>query len=244
MKTIQILLLEDKIEEAQKVIGLLSLEYSITYVNTLEKAIYSLENAQFDFAIVDIDINGKFDGIELAKHIQKMPNPIPFLFLTSMQSKTVFDEAKLTMPFTYLLKPFNVIELQYSVELAIEKCFNQENTLRSNATVLAPNYLFVKKQQVICKVNFADIIYIEVDENYCTLFTTDQKFVVKKSLSKIKEILCTDNFEQIHRKIMINIDKISQINLTENTIYLSSNYKVSISERYKKQFAQRFNIIK
>ncbi len=244
MKTLQILLLEDTPEDSESILSLLSEDYAITLAETLNKAIKTLASSYFDFAILDISINGKLDGIEFAKHVQNSMNPIPFLFLTSMQSKTVFDEAKLTMPFTYLLKPFNVIELRYSIELAIEKHFQETNTLRSNVPILTPNYLLIKSQSKICKVVHDTIEYIEVEENYSTLYTADKKYVVKKSLAKIKDLLSGKSFEQIHRKFVINFDKIKEINLVENTIYLDSGFQVAISERYKKQFTSKYNIIK
>ncbi|AXT62640.1 DNA-binding response regulator [Aquimarina sp. AD10] len=244
MKTLQILILEDNIDDAQNIINLLSQEYSITLVNTLVKAKEALGISTFDLAILDIDINGKLDGIEFAKYLQQTSSSIPFLFLTSMQSKTVFNAAKLTKPFTYLLKPFNTIELQYTIELAIEKYFQQEDTLSTNTPLITTGYLMIKKQQTICKLILDDIEYIEVEENYSTLYTLDEKYVVKKSLAKLKPLLTGKNFEQIHRKFLVNFNKIKQINLAENTVYLNSNAKITISDRYKKQLTRRFDIIK
>ena len=243
MKPLQILILEDNFDDAQTITNLLSETYTITLVNTLKKANNKIAASKFDLAISDNGIDRKLYGMEFAKHIQNSAEPMPFLFLTSMQSKTVFDQAKLTKPFTYLLKPFNDLEIQYSIELAIEKFFQQENTLRINNTLISDNYLLVKKQQSICKLDFDAIEYAAVEENYCTIYTANNKYVVKKSLAKIKELLGDENFEQTHRKFLVNFNKIKEINLSENTIYLLSGTHVSVSERYKKQLATRFNII-
>ena len=206
MKALQILILEDSIDDAQNIINILFKDHSVTLVNTLQKAKDILISSQFDLAIIDISIDGKLDGIEFAKHIQNTSTPILFLFLISTQNKPVFDKAKLTLPFTYILKPFNVLELQYSIELAIEKRLQQKNTLRVNKALVSDNYLLVKQQQAICKVDFNKIEYVEVEENYSTLYTLTQKYVVRKSLSKIKKILTDKNFKQIHRKFLINFD--------------------------------------
>ena len=244
MKSLNILLLEDDAGDSQRIFEFLSEDYTITLATNLNRAKEVLTSSHFDFAILDISINGKLEGVEFAKFIQSTSSPVPFLFLTSMQSKTVFDQAKLTMPFTYLIKPFNVFELKYSIELAIEKHYQEGNTLRSNTPLLTPNYLLIKNQNKICKVVHDTIEYIEVEENYSTLHTADKRYVVKKSLSKIKDLLSGKSFEQIHRKFVINFDKIKEINLSENTIYLDSGFQVSISERYKKQFTSRYDIIK
>ncbi len=243
MKSLNIILLEDNIEDAQLTLDSLADDYSIKLVDSLQKAKSALTSSPVDLAIIDISIDGKLDGIEFAKHIQTSINPIPFLFLTSIQSKTVFDQAKLTKPFTYLIKPFNSLELSYSIELAIEKGFEQENTLRFNKPLLTPDYLLIKSQNIISKINIENVEYVQVENNYCTLFTSDKKYVVKKSLSKIKELLAYHNFEQVHRNYLVNFNKIRELNIQENTIYLTSNFQVSVSERYKKSLIKHLDIM-
>ncbi|MDO5979401.1 LytR/AlgR family response regulator transcription factor [Flavivirga spongiicola] len=245
MRPLHILLLEDDINDLQQVINVLSEHYSITTVNSFQKAKNVLASSYFDFAILDISINGKPEGIEVAKHIQTLQSPIPFLFLTATQSRTVFEQAKLTLPFTYLLKPFNVLELQYSIELSIEKHFQQENRQVLNKEgVLTADYIFVKKQGKIFKVVINDIEYVEVEENYCMLCSKSEKHMVRLSLTKLKDILLQKKFIQIHRKILVNLNEVKALSLSENTVYLNSGSLVTISDRYKKKFLQDHSILK
>lgn len=244
MKNLQILILEDTIEDALMITNLLSKEYALTLVNTLQKAKDAFAEGGFDLAILDIQVEGKLNGIEFAKHIQDATNPIPFMFLTSMQSQSVFEQARLTLPFSYLVKPFNDIELRYTLEVAIEKFYQQENTLRLNRSLVSNDYILIKKQHLICKVDFQAIEYVEVEDNYSTINLAETKYVAKKSLAKIKEILRDEVFQQIHRKFLVNFNKIKEINLAENTIYLNSGTQLAISERYKNKLTSRFNILK
>ncbi len=245
MRPLHILLLEDDIHDLQQIMNVLSENYTITTVNSLHKGKNILESTHFDLAILDISINGKPDGIELAKHIQSLASPIPFLFLTATQSRATFEEAKLTLPFTYLLKPFNIIELQYAIELAIEKHFQNENKpVLSQEGILTTDYVFVKKQGKIFKVVIDDIEYVEVEENYCMLCSKAEKHMVRLSLTKIKDILYQKKFIQIHRKILVNLNRVKSLNLSENTVYLNSGSHVTISDRYKKKFLQNHSILK
>lgn len=106
------------------------------------------------------------------------------------------------------------------------------------------DYLIIKKQQMLCKVLIESIIYIEVEDNYSTIHTISNKYLVQKSLVKLKDILKHKNFEQIHRKFLVNFDKVQKIDLYENTVYLNHNFIVSLSERYKKQLISKFDVIK
>lgn len=247
MKSLHILYLEDDLEDSISIVNLLSKSYQLTIVKNLKEGKVILEDHQFDLAILDININGKPDGIEFAKHLTFHCEDMPFIFLTSIRSKAIFDEAKLTLPYSYLTKPFNELELEYNIELAIEKHFGQERTLRKNpnAGVIKPGFLFIKKGQSIFKLALNDIGHVDVDENYSTLYSTSEsKYLINLSLSKLKDILPSEDFIQVHRKSLVNIHRIKEVNLSENTLYLDSNQMVTISERYKKRFSQSFNILK
>lgn len=246
MKSLNILLLEDSIDDAQNIINVLSKDYSITFVNTLQKAKDALANSRFDLSIIDIYLGNQPHGIEFAKHLRSHDQDIPFIFLTALRSKTTFEQAKHTQPYTYLLKPFNELELQYSIELAIEKQFQNTHSQKFNVdtSLLDSRYLFIKKGNKICKLDIENIEYVEAENNYSTLHTLTDKYAVRLSLSNIKEILIDANFEQIHRKFIVNINKLKEIHLSENTAYLTSGNHVTISERYKKRFSQLHPIIK
>jgi two-component system LytT family response regulator len=248
MKLLQILILEDNIDDAQTIINLLSKEYVITLVNTLKKAKDIIASSQFDLAIIDINIDGKLNGIEFAKYIQNSTESIPFLFLTSMQSRMVFDQAKLTQPFTYLLKPFNDLELQYSIELAIEKYFLQKNTLlnvsKEKRVLLSSEFIFVKKKCSVKKVSISTINYIKFENKYCELISDDETYLIKLSLTCIKDILPKNSFKQIHRNYIVNIQKIKEIYFQDNLILLNNGDSIPISERYKTKFIKEHHVFR
>jgi CheY-like chemotaxis protein len=121
MENLHILVLEDSKDDADELVSVLRAnDYLVTHVTNRLEAQLAFKNQQFDMLILDIMIDGKAEGIEFAKQLDSDGVQIPFLFLTSMQSRTVFEKAKYTKPFSYLLKPFNEMELLYTIELAIE----------------------------------------------------------------------------------------------------------------------------
>ena len=62
-----------------------------------QEAIEMLKNNEVDLAILDINLSGKHEGIEIAKEINEKSH-IPFIFLTSNADKETINEAKLTKP--------------------------------------------------------------------------------------------------------------------------------------------------
>jgi len=211
MNKLKLLLLEDLDNEANLLINTLEENnYKVVRVRNSEEAEKELKNGFFDIIILDIMIDGKPEGISLAKRINKEKIDVPFLFLTSMQSKALFEEAKFTNPFNYLLKPYNELELLYALELALETHFNQENSISFNnkTAILSPEFLFIKKNKSVVKVIVSSINYIEVQEKYCSLQCNEGSYLIKMSLKKVIELMMNNDFKQVHRNFLINIKKI------------------------------------
>lgn len=73
-----------------------------------------------DVALVDIYLTGESDGLEAARAIQEHFD-IPIIYLTGYQSDEVFESAKATDPFGYILKPFTPKELTVTLDMALYK---------------------------------------------------------------------------------------------------------------------------
>jgi diguanylate cyclase (GGDEF)-like protein/PAS domain S-box-containing protein len=97
-------------------------------VTSGQEAIDHARKLQPDVVIMDIILAGKMDGIEASEIIKKSLD-IPVIFLTAHADERTLRRAKATQPFGYILKPFNVRELQVSIEMALYK-HQKEKTAR------------------------------------------------------------------------------------------------------------------
>ncbi len=71
-----------------------------------------------DTALIDINLDGAQEGIEIARLINEKYQ-IPFLFLTAHADRLTLANAKLTEPAGYIVKPFTEAELLASLEIAL-----------------------------------------------------------------------------------------------------------------------------
>lgn len=248
MEKINILIIEDtKSEEEALTSVLLENNYNIVGVATnYTEALTLFYQHKVDLVIIDVFLNGQPEGITFAETITITPNVAkPFVFLTSSKDRQIFERAKLTKPFSFLLKPFNELEVLYAIEMAIEKFYEQTNVFVSEEqdTVIGNSHLFIKKKNALKKVALQDIIYIEVEERYCNIITSNENYLVALSLTKITEFLDTNTFAKTHRNYIVNMNKISEIILSENLIILEGNYKITLSEKYK-DFIHKYKILK
>lgn len=238
MKKIHVLLVEDKKVESDALIRALEANgYSVFGVaRTHAEALQLVKAPEIDVLIIDVFLGEHPDGMAFAETVHATPElSKPFVFLTSSKDRTIFERAKLTKPYAFLLKPFNELEVMYALEMAIEKYFDQKDGFddSSSGTVLGEDHLFIKKNGVLKKVYTESILYIEVEERYCNLITATEKFVVHISLSRIEVLLQNKGFFRTHRNFLVNKSAIIQIILSEDSVVLEGNIVVPLSDNYK-----------
>lgn len=248
MNKINILIIEDTKAESDLLTEILiANDYNIVGIATnYTEALTLFYQHKVDLIIIDVFLSGQPEGITFAETITITPNTAkPFVFLTSSKDRQIFERAKLTKPFSFLLKPFNELEVLYAIEMAVEKFYEQTNVYLNEEqdTVIGQDYLFIKKKNALKKVAFEDIIYIEVEERYCNVITSNEKYLVALSLAKITNYLDTNIFAKTHRNYIVNTNKINEITLSENLILLEGNHKITLSDKYK-DFIHKFKILK
>lgn len=247
MDNINVLIIEDTPEQSDALSKvLLDNKYNVVGVaKSYPEALKLFYEHPIDIIVIDVFLDGKPEGITFAETINIIPNASkPFVFLTSSQDRQIFERAKLTKPFSFLMKPFNELEILYALEMAVEKFYEQNNVFLSEDqdTVISNDFLFVKKKKALKKVAINDILYIEVEDRYCNIITEKEKFVILISLTKISALLDANKFIRTHRNTIVNANKIEEIILADNLIILKGNHKTNLSDTYK-DFIKKMNIL-
>lgn len=248
MDNINVLIIEDTPAESDALVKVLTENnYNIVGVaRTYQDALTMFYQNTIDIVVIDVFLDGKPDGITFAETINIVPNGVkPFVFLTSSKDRQIFERAKLTKPFSFLMKPFNELEILYALEMAVEKFYEQTNVFHSEDqnTVISNDTLFIKKNKSLKKVKIEDIVYIEVEDRYCNIITDVEKFVILISLTKIIQLLDASKFSQTHRNYIVNLSKIEEIIVNDNLVILKGNHKVTLSDKYK-DFVKNFRILR
>ncbi|MBF0529979.1 MAG: diguanylate cyclase [Deltaproteobacteria bacterium] len=116
----RIMIVEDEVIIAQDLAcELTELHYEIiSTVLSGEKAIDQAPVARPDLIIMDIKLAGKVDGIEAARIIRSRFE-IPIIFLTADTDDDRLKQAQLTLPFGYILKPFESRQLKVAIDMAL-----------------------------------------------------------------------------------------------------------------------------
>lgn len=115
----KILIVEDELIIAQMLQEmLLELGYSDAQrCRKVEEAKLLIKSGNFDMAILDINLSGGYEGIELGQLCSQ--ERIPFFFLTSYSDRNTVQKAKLGKPGNYVVKPFSPQDIMVAVELTL-----------------------------------------------------------------------------------------------------------------------------
>lgn len=246
MRKIKVLLIEDDNDAITQFTNALPLDsFEIVGIaRTLDEGVLLYKKKLADIVIIDIFLQGQPDGISLAKQIHSSSTPIPFIFLTSSMDKHIFEQAKMTFPYNYLIKPFNTPELLFAIELAIEKFVHTEEGFAQKEAVFYNDAFFIKHKKALVKITIDDIQYITVEGPYCSMVTKKGSYILQISLSKLMNDLPNDQFIQTHRNYTVNTKMIDTVFPNDNLIVLKNGEKVLLSRRLKEDFLIRYKIYK
>ncbi len=196
--------------------------------NPLDANEFLAENS-VDLIFVDIQMPD-LSGIEFTKLMAKGPKVI----FTTAFAKYALEGYKLDIV-DYLLKPFSYEEFL----TAVNKAQNIINLEHKAATGIEANseFLFLKSDYKIRRINFDDILYVEGLKDYVKVFTrNDPKPILSLSSLKLLESkLPSGKFMRVHRSFIVNLEKIDTID--RSRIVFGKEY-IPVSDQYKDRFQE------
>lgn len=122
MSKTKIMVVEDNRIVAEDIKNnLVEMGYDVSAIATSGRQALDAVKSQIpDIALMDIRLGKGMNGIETATQLWEKYN-IPIIYLTAHADAETIASAKVTEPYAYLVKPFDVEELQSAVEIAMYK---------------------------------------------------------------------------------------------------------------------------
>ena len=206
--------------------------------NAIEAFNY-ISNHKVDLVFLDINMP-EISGISFAKSIN---SNIKVIFTTAYRDYAV--EGFELKAVDYLLKPISLERLQKSLQTYFEIYGEKESV--SNSLNENSDFIFVRSDRKMIKIDFETIIYIESYSDYLKIHlntsTTPHKIttvITRETISSIEAKLPKSLFLRIHRSYIIAISAITSFTNEHITI---QNNALPISRTYKKEvlrFLEKF----
>lgn len=188
-----------------------------------------INNNSVDLVFTDVQMPG-LTGIEFTKSLINGP----VVIFTTAFEKYAIQGYKLDVV-DYLLKPFTYEEFLISVHKA-------ERMIRSisrqaDEVLLNNEFLFLKSDYKIKRINFQNILYIEGLKEYVKVYTvhSSNSILSLTSLKFLETRLPSRIFMRVHRSYIVNLQKIDTID--RSRIVFGKNY-IPIGNQYKKKFQE------
>lgn len=240
MKHLKIGIVEDDLIIAASIeMTLAQIGYQpVTPVRNYADALAMIANENPDLLLLDITLEGKQDGIELAQKVNEQFG-IPFIFLTSYSDPATVNRAKKANPYAYLVKPFNESDLFSAIEIAFN---NYNHGLKPARTDLPAaqmkDAIFIKEGDIFYKVKLSDILYVESDNVYLNVYTHQKHYIARIKLDDFLNDYSGADFFRVHRSYAVNLNHLEAINsLTVNVsgkeIPLQKIHRQELLERVK-----------
>jgi two-component system response regulator AgrA len=201
----------------------INIKYFTKYTSELKSIIE--DNSTRKVYIMDIELETKNSGIEIAKMIREKDWESEIIFITSHDK--MFETV-----YRGVYQVFNFIEKFYDMERRLEN--DIELIFQKN---FDNKMLSVSNRNVDLQIFYRSITHITRDkeERKVLVHTDTNVFKLNMNLNDIVNLL-DERFIQVHRSCIANRQRVHEWNWTKNHFLLDNGGKVEyLSKKYKKE---------
>ncbi|OIN59989.1 LytR/AlgR family response regulator transcription factor [Arsenicibacter rosenii] len=147
----------------------------------------------------------------------------------------------------YLLKPISFDRFLKAVQKAWQKADPAgdpaaspatPDTLISRTPATTPDFIFVKTEYKLQRVNLPDILYIEGLKDYLSIYTTTERILALQTMKSMDEKLPPEQFMRVHKSYIIALKRIDSIE--RNRIYIGKAI-IPIGDTFRDDFYKRID---
>ena len=191
------------------------------------QALELLDKTPVDLMFVDVNMPD-LSGMDFVKTLE---NP-PFIVFVTAYSEYALEGFRVDA-IDYLLKPISYSDFLKSANKV--KAWFDAMQQKPAEVMSNKDFLFIKSEYKILRINFDDIKYIEAMSEYIRIHLVNSKPVMTQlSMKSIEDQLPEDRFMRVHRSFIINLSRISVIE--RNRIVFDGTVYVPVSDQYKSKF--------
>jgi DNA-binding LytR/AlgR family response regulator len=217
--------LDDEPLALEKMRGFIERLPNLTLIATFDQpteALAYLNSNTVDLLFLDIQMEA-LTGFDVLSALATRPR----IILTTAYSEYALKGYDFDVV-DYLLKPYSFARFVQAVNKATKGL--ETHTVKPEAQ---PDYLFVKVDYKLVKVQLNDILYIEGMRDFRCLHTTNGKLLTQQTFGSFESLLPSSRFQRIHKSYLISLSHIESIE--KHRIKIAKTL-LPISETYRDAF--------
>jgi len=181
-----------------------------------------------DLVFLDIEMKS-FNGIQFLETLKTKP----YVIITSAHEQYAIKTYEYKVS-DYLLKPYTFERFLQAVDYVYDD-FTLKLKLQKESLIVAQNneYIFVKTENRIEKLELDDIVLVEGMKDYLKIGCTSKSIMTLLSFSKLFDVLPQSRFIRVHNSYVVAVDKI--VSIEKNRIKIGDRL-IPVSNKYKDEF--------
>lgn len=195
------------------------------------KATEYITNGDVQLLFLDIQMP-KITGLEFMKTLRK---PVPVIFTTAYPQFALdgFDLNALD----YLVKPVSFDRfLKAALRAKDYYEVRQKNETEPGTATANNDFFFIKADNKLVKILFADILFVEALQNYVVVHTASKKYMTYLTFKSVEEYLPASRFIKVHKSFIVSAPKIesiegNDIRIGPHQVPISRNLKEEVMEK-------------
>ena len=197
-----------------------------------------------DLLLMDVNLEGDYDGIETAEKIRQFHN-CPVIFITSQDDDLTFRRAGRLGPINFLTKPVNELQLRRAIQLAVAQIDADatpgDAAITPTTSTIEDDHLYVRTGHKLHKVIFAEVTHVVADGRYCALHTAKARHLLRTTLTDLQQRLPATDFIKTHRSYLVNQSFVESVDLRDAEVILRGGGRVPLAKREREAFLQRIS---
>lgn len=187
-----------------------------------QQAIEKLDYTKPDVVFLDIRLPDG-TGLEVASHILQNFEELPYIVFVTAYGEYAIEAFKVNS-IDYILKPYKEEDVKKSLE-KINSLENKKVALTGVANLVSKSeeiFIPVKYLNKYVLLKPSDIYYIKAELSETIIRTKDHEYLSNKRLYEFEQILSGKGFFRVHKSYIINLSKIKEMKVVEQSKFLIS----------------------
>lgn len=249
MKRISAIIIEDEMPARELIKKYISENSRIDFIGEYDNGFDGLKAIQElnpDVIFLDVQMP-KLTGFEMIELLEKKPE---IIFTTAYDQYAIkaFEQNAVD----YLLKPFSKKRFDESLEKLFLRIENKKSGetqidrikkhLEESDEVI--HRVVIKKSGKIHVISTVDISYLEAQDDYVMIYTSNERFLKQQTMKYFEKHLDNEQFIRVHRSYIVNVQRIERIEPYEKTNYiliLKDGNKIPVSRSGMQVMKEKLN---
>jgi two-component system, LytTR family, response regulator len=193
------------------------------------KAIEFINREKIDLIFLDINMPD-INGLQLIATLATKPMVI---FTTAYGTYAV--ESYNLNAIDYLLKPITFERFVAAVNKASAVVGAKSKVVKNDSA----ETIFIKSGSQTHQVKVNDILYLEKDGNYITVYLKDKRILIRENMGDIFNIIPAGEFVRVHKSYIVAIEHITLIEVHQLII---NGEKIPIGSTYREPLRERLGL--